>query len=356
MKPRVLSLFSGIGGIDLAFERAGFEIVGQIEYDKFCNKVLTKHWPHVPRWGDILQVNSNELKNKLGKIDIMVGGFPCQNISIAGKKEGIQIGNQSGLWFEFRRLISDIRPQVVFLENVAAINVRGGVRVIADLTQMGYDCEWGTIRASDTGEPHRRERWFCIAKRSDSNSTGAGLGQLDNNRQRRKSPNLRERKMVRQENRKIVTKRIKASNLMGDTDNTGYSKSRQQYHSDSIGSSDKKGHILRSKAVRSSQLGNPNSKRPQGENGTKLESCNTSRSSHRPRFEPCIRRVLDGLPTRIHGHQWPARLGEEQYEWEAPRIAPKKMPNRRSRIKALGNAVVPQVIEPLAEEIMIRYF
>ena len=316
MKPRVLSLFSGIGGIDLAFERAGFEIVGQIEYDKFCNKVLTKHWPHVPRWGDILQVNSNELKNKLGKIDIMVGGFPCQNISIAGKKEGIQIGNQSGLWFEFRRLISDIRPQVVFLENVAAINVRGGVRVIGDLAEMGYDCEWGTIRASDAGAPHRRERWFCIAKLSNSNSAGTRLGQLDSSRQRRKSPSLRQPKMVRSENGKITTKRIKTSG----------------------------------------QLGNPTSKRRKRKDGTKQKFTKSSRSSQQQQFKSCVRRVLDGLPARIHGHQWPARLGEEQYDWEAPRIAPPKMPNRRSRIKALGNAVVPQVIEPLAEEIMIRYF
>jgi len=367
MGARVLSVFTGIGGIDLAFEKAGFEIVGQIEYDKFCNKVLAKHWPDVPRWGDILQVSSNELKNKLGNIDIMVGGFPCQDISIAGKKAGIQIGNQSGLWFEFRRLIGDIHPKIVFLENVAAINIRGGVRVIGDLAEMGYDCEWGTIRASDAGAPHKRERWFCIAKLSNDSSARIRLGQLSGNRQRWKSTSLRKQKMVRQKNRKIATERIKTSSQLVHSVYSRHNKSRKQYNPDSIRSSNKKRHNLRSKAIRSSKLVNSNSIRSQKQRqSTEYLSSEANyyqetdltfyAAKREGKFESIICRVLDGLPARIHGHQWPARPEENQYIWEAPRVTSEKKPNRAARIKALGNAVVPQVIEPIAEEIMIRYF
>jgi DNA-cytosine methyltransferase len=160
--PTAGSLFSGIGGIDVAFAAAGFDIRFQVEIDPFCRKVLAKHapnyWPNATQHVDIRDVGRAEL----GIVDVLFGGFPCQDISIAGKGAGIE-GERSGLWQEFRRLIGDIRPRVVFVENVPAITSRGGTAVIAHFAAMGYDARWGIVGAADAGAPHQRDRWFCVA-------------------------------------------------------------------------------------------------------------------------------------------------------------------------------------------------
>jgi DNA-cytosine methyltransferase len=157
--PTVGSLFSGIGGIDLAFQRNGFDIAFQVEIDPYCRKVLAKHWPDVPRFEDVKHVGIGNLPT----CDVLAGGFPCTNLSLAGKQEGIKVGNASGLWFEFARIIGELRPRVVFLENVPAITHNGGTTVIGQLTEMGYDAEWCVVPASAVGAPHRRNRWFCVA-------------------------------------------------------------------------------------------------------------------------------------------------------------------------------------------------
>ena len=162
-----VSFFSGMGGIDLAFAAAGFDIVAQIENDPFCQQVLTKHkaayWPNAKLWGDIHHVRKHHLETA----DVFFGGFPCQDISVAGQSVGIQRGNRSGLWFEFARLIGELRPRVVLLENVANITDAGmgGTIVTGDLAEMGYDCLWLPLQAAEFGAPHRRERWFCVAYR-----------------------------------------------------------------------------------------------------------------------------------------------------------------------------------------------
>jgi DNA (cytosine-5)-methyltransferase 1 len=152
------SLFSGIGGFDLGFERAGIKTVWQVEIDAYCRGVLARHFPDAARFSDIREVNCNVLP----PVDIISGGFPCQDISNAGKRAGID-GERSGLWSEYARIIRGLRPRYVVVENVAALLGRGMERVLADLAACGYDAEWQSIRASDVGAPHRRERIWIVA-------------------------------------------------------------------------------------------------------------------------------------------------------------------------------------------------
>jgi len=152
------SLFSGFGGMDLGLERAGLEIAFQVEIDPFCRRVLAKHWPSVPRYGDIRETTHEQL----GDVDCLAGGFPCQDISHAGRRAGID-GERSGLWSEFARLVGEIRPRLVVVENVGALAGRGAGRVLGDLAALGFDAEWETLPAAAFGAPYLRERLFIVA-------------------------------------------------------------------------------------------------------------------------------------------------------------------------------------------------
>lgn len=156
------SLFSGIGGLELGLERAfggSLETVWQVEKEPFCRQVLEQHWPHAKRYDDVRTVGAHNLE----PVDILCGGFPCQSISIAGKQEGLENENKSGLWWEMHRIINELRPKVVVLENVANILRLGGTDVVGSLAQIGYDCEWTIISARQFGAPHIRKRWFGVA-------------------------------------------------------------------------------------------------------------------------------------------------------------------------------------------------
>lgn len=155
------SLFAGIGGIDLGLERAGIKCLWQVENNEYANKVLEKHWPDVKRYGDIRTVDFT----KVEYVDVIAGGFPCQDISNAGKRDGIK-GERSGLWKEFARAIREVGPKYVIVENVSALRHRGLDTVIADLASCGYDAEWDCIPAKAVGAPHRRDRLFIIANRN----------------------------------------------------------------------------------------------------------------------------------------------------------------------------------------------
>ncbi len=167
------SLFAGIGGFDLGFERAGIKTIWQVEIDEYCRRVLARHFPAARRFDDIRECFGQHAaftetrKHYLRYVDIVSGGFPCQDISNAGKRAGID-GERSGLWSEYARLIREIRPRYVVVENVAALLQRGIERVLGDLAACGYDAEWQSIRASDVGAPHRRERIWIIAYDAES--------------------------------------------------------------------------------------------------------------------------------------------------------------------------------------------
>jgi DNA (cytosine-5)-methyltransferase 1 len=162
------SLFTGIGGLDLAAEWAGFTTVGQCEWADYPTKVLEKHWPDVPRWRDIRSVTKESFTEQTGlsTVDIISGGFPCQDISVAGRQDGIE-GERSGLWGEMCRVISEIRPKYALMENVANLLVgEHGTwfgRVLGDLAEVGYDAEWNLIPAAIIGAPHIRERIWILA-------------------------------------------------------------------------------------------------------------------------------------------------------------------------------------------------
>jgi DNA (cytosine-5)-methyltransferase 1 len=152
------SLFSGIGGFDLGLERAGMRTVWFCECDPFCQRVLARHWPGVPCYPDVRQLRGADVE----PVDVLAGGFPCQDISSAGSRAGID-GARSGLWREYARLVGEVRPRYVLVENVANLLVRGFGRVLADLAAIGYDAEWDCLPASAFGAPHRRDRVWLVA-------------------------------------------------------------------------------------------------------------------------------------------------------------------------------------------------
>lgn len=216
---RIGSLFSGIGGLELGLERAGVgRVVWQCEVDSFCRGVLARHWPGVERFEDVQDVcggDESACETAAGRggldeaggglvdghgglrewrqprrrglegrcracgrrilpaCDVVAGGFPCQNVSLAGDGEGLD-GDKSGLWSEFERLLRVLRPRYIVVENVAALLVRGLDRVLADLAALGFDAEWSVVSACAVGAPHTRERVFVLAY-----PCGAGCGQLD---------------------------------------------------------------------------------------------------------------------------------------------------------------------------------
>lgn len=273
------SLFSGIGGLELGLECAlrdgGFDVetVFQCEADAWCRSILARHWPSAIRYDDVRGVGPDA-----PRVDVLCGGFPCQDVSYAGKGAGLA-GERSGLWFEFARIVRELRPRVVVVENVAALASRGLDAVLGSLSEAGYDAVWFDVRASDVGAPHRRERLFIVAWRvADSGFWGV------------------------QPHR--VARIVDASReLAGQGDD------------------------------RSS---------PDARGCRKDVGASVHRGRRRP--QPRVGRDTDGLPRGLDlaSHVWPVGPDEAQPEGEPPRVA-KGVPMRRQRLKALGNAVVPQV-------------
>ena len=257
------SLFSGIGGLDLGLEHAlrdgGFdaETTWQCEADAWCRGILARHWPSAVRYDDVRRVGADNAS----RVDVLCGGFPCQDVSVAGKGAGLA-GERSGLWFEFARIARELRPRVVVVENVSALVSRGLDRVLGDLAEAGYDALWFDLRASDVGAPHRRERLFIVSW---------NVGDSPGSHWRRR---LGEARGTRNDRRA--------------------------------------GGSCRSVRVRGS--------------------------------ESVVGRDAHGLPgwMDIAAHRWPVGPDEAQPEGEPPRVTTQRR-ERRQRLKALGNAVVPQV-------------
>lgn len=156
---KVLHLFAGAGGSHLVGERLGWESVGSVELNPYCQAVLRNNTPNENIHDDIRTFSATHL---LGRLDGICGGFPCQDISAAGRGAGIS-GERSGLWKEFARVIRESQPSWVFIENSPLLRTRGLEVVLEDLAALRYDAEWATYRASDVGAPHKRDRMWILA-------------------------------------------------------------------------------------------------------------------------------------------------------------------------------------------------
>ena len=172
------SLFAGIGGLDLGLERAGMQCKWQVEINPYAQRVLTKHWPEVRRHDDIKTWPENDTES----VDLICGGFPCQDISFAGKGAGLS-GERSGLFYELIRVVREMGPRYVLLENVSALLVRGIDDVLGTLASIGFDAEWHCIPAFSVGAPHIRDRVFVMAY-AQHNGLTASEGEYQNDQQR----------------------------------------------------------------------------------------------------------------------------------------------------------------------------
>jgi DNA (cytosine-5)-methyltransferase 1 len=276
------SLFSGIGGLELGLEWAGLgRVTWQVEKDEYCRQILAKHWPDAVRHEDVRTVGAHNLS----RVDVLCGGFPCQDISIAGKGAGLA-GARSGLWSEYARIVGELRPGIVLVENVAALVVRGLDRVLCDLAALGYDALWFTLRASDVGAPHLRERLFIVAYPH-------GL------RQPQPQGSVGE----------LGRRALDGYEALGDADGQ-WGFDEQQCPTQSAET-----------ALQGRGSGN----------GSKQRATAQSR----------VGGGAYGLSRGLDG-RWPAAQGEAQAAWEPPRVA-KSESGRMKRLAALGNAVVPQV-------------
>lgn len=341
------SLFSGIGGLDLAASIAGFDIRFQVEIDPFCRKVLAKHaadyWKNATQFADICGLSGLET------VDVLFGGFPCQDISHAGKGVGLE-GARSGLWWEFYRLIGEIRPRAVVLENVAAIAYagRGGTEVIAALAGLGYSAQWGIVSAADAGAPHQRNRWFCVGYADSCRFTES------HDTTRRQNPRDEIRAIeIRQYDRFITGKSRSIRRILRAK--TGLAYPYRQRRTETRGYRAE----ARERLIRTGAVGYTNSQylkeqrfRFHWEAELQTFGCDGEGiAGTAGANEPGMGRDADGISAKLDGnrlmqHRWVARPNELQHEDEPPRLCG-KLPDRRARIKALGNAVVPQVAYPI---------
>lgn len=322
---KVGSLFSGIGGIDYAFEQAGFNIVWQVEKDDFCKKVLAKHFPKATRYDDVTTVTN------LPHVDVITAGFPCQPFSVAGKKLASE--DDRFLIPEMLRVIREVKPNVVFFENVphfATINNGNEFKgLLTWLAQNGYNAQWQHIRAEDAGAPHRRERWFCVAYKDLPNTkcqrrkpwSFYKLGLLRRNRNGRAVSAKRKRDAVRHEPNTVCT----ISTKLGHAE-----PQRRKRH-----------WTIQRRAI------------PARHTTRVSKSPSYRGTGARLKIKSRLGRAINGISHRLDKHRFPAGRNQPQHEGEAPRVTT-KTENRRARIKALGNAVVPQVIYPTA--LMIKEY
>jgi len=281
-----LSLFTGIGGIDLAAEWAGFKTVGQVEIDEFATKVLEKHWPNVPKWGDIREFTAEEFYNKTGlrTVDLISGGFPCQPFSVAGKQKGKR--DERYLWPEMLRVIREIKPTWVLAENVPGILRIAGKTVCEDLEREGYAVAIFDFEAAAVGAPHRRERVFFVAHT--------------------RCP-LRQRTVLEKENEDEIGERF--ANI------TERPSCTPPFVADTTG---------------------------EGLEGAKWQELERTGKRFADgswwAVEPRLGGMVDGLSYWLHEY-W-------RVEPDIPRVA-NGIPNRIHRLKCLGNAVVPQQVYPI---------
>lgn len=303
-----LSLFSGIGGIDLAAEWAGFETVGQCEFADYPTRVLEKHWPHVPRWRDIRDVTAESFRRKTGlrTIDLVSGGFPCQPFSVAGKRRGKK--DDRHLWPEMLRVIQKIRPAWVLGENVAGFVNMALDQTILDLEGEGYEAQAFIIPACAVNAPHRRDRVFILAHSGRTLRQGSLLQGAYAKETRKGDANITKRPscipsfiLANSDSERELQPKRGIQNIRGRVGNC------------------------------SENVSDPASKRWEKSNHE-----SKSASEGEAKWE-------SWTADSINGHIWKSEPG-------LGRVA-HGIPDRVDRLKCLGNAVVPQQIYPILQAI-----
>jgi len=311
------SLFSGIGGLDLGLEMAGMECSWMVEVDKFGSQILKHHWPDAEIYGDIYTIDGKELK----PVDLICGGFPCQPVSFAGKRAGTT--DERWLWGEFARIIRQVKPRWVVAENVTGLlsanSGRAFAEVLRDLAQIGYNAVWNVFPAGGqggVGAPHRRERIFIIAKKiTDTND---------------KRVKRRKRLALVQDGRD--SDRVRST--LADTD------SKSKYNRSNSKDNKKTTRIKRQKT----RLTNRKSSGKNVANSKRIRQQGSRTSRKWSSSETHGERQTDNAFTVGIEDQW-------SVEPDVGRVA-HGIPNRMDRLKALGNAVVPQVAKQIGEMIM----
>ena len=315
--PTHLSLFSGIGGLDIAAEMAGFRTVGQCEWADYPTKVLEKHWPDVPRWRDIRTLTGGSFYERTGlrTVDVISGGFPCQPVSVAGKRRGK--ADDRYLWPEMFRVIQELRPAWVVGENVAGLVTLGLDEVLSDLESIGYACQAFIIPACAVDAAHRRDRCAIVANAND--------GQCN-------TPN-----------KKIQTRWDASFNSccdVSDTKSIGLQGERTGWEQIS-GTRPQERAPERRDTVCESAI-EILSNRPTFQMGKSRSEPESERPVRRS-AQPGLGGVVDGVPAWVDGY-W---LNEP----DIPRITTEKK-NRANRLKCLGNAVVWRQFYPIFGAIM----
>lgn len=301
-----LSLFSGIGGLDLAAEWAGFETVGQCEWADYPTQVLERHWPDVPRWRDIRTLTGDDFYEKTGlrTVDIISGGFPCQPFSVAGKQKGK--GDDRYLWPEMLRVIRELTPAWVVGENVPGILGIAAEEVLSDLESAGFRAAILNYEAAACGAWHRRDRVFFVANRDNGQripadeAIQAGRDAADHGGE--------------------AVANAESGNMRHDGKQQRPAKGEKHEPGDAGAAAGETFHDCVRCGCGGQHRGE---KSPQPENGCRRAA------------EPRMGGMADGIPHWLDGE--PAGI---------PRIV-KGLSHRADRIKALGNAVVPQQAYPI---------
>ena len=321
------SVYSGIAGLELgllaAFAEAGIgaQVAWQIEIEPFCSKVLDKHFPETLRYSDVSEVNFPP------SVDVLCGGFACQDVSSAGLGKGLGMETRSGFTLHhLLRLIDETKAKYLVIENVASGTKRWLPRVVQELRDRGYRPYAIPLSASDVGAPHRRARVFVVAKRNVAQQQQQGL-EVGSVESARKELQASERSgalvpdpvVVREQSRRWSgsSGSCKAqSGELGETLADDDDERRQ---------GQRRGGVLEGerKAL-----------------GHDVDGCDVA-AGWRP-TEPRVGLPADGLPFDVAGHRWPAGRGIAQEAFEEPRVIEGPCKNRPAKLRALGNAVVPQ--------------